>query len=170
MSNTVALNCMTFPYDSIKCGQPCYKAMSSVSFALVDFFEFLGDLQPLPQPPLGWKEAHKRDVGGCLYPFTRLAVAHHDGGILTHSCGDLMEERRWLMRSDSPLGDAGLPSSKRMAVLSPLGNLPRFLYHMCSPDPLPKAPRSLLVLLWCSLKCTQQADCKTYFILFLKEE
>lgn len=158
--NTVALNCVTFPYDSIKYGQPCFKAMSSVSFASVDFFG-ISLRPPTVTSAAMWLKGGPREGwgGGGLYPFSHPAVAHHDGGVLTQSCGDLMEKRKWLTRLDSPFGDAGLPSSKRMVVLSPLGNLPRFLYHMCSPDPLP--PRSLLLFQWCLLKRTPQAVCNT---------
>lgn len=100
--NAGALNCMTFPYDLIKHRQPRYKAMSSVTLASVDVFGCLGDLQPLHQLPRGCREAHKRGRrgggeegrGGGLYPFTRLAVAHNDGGVHAQSRSDLMQERK----------------------------------------------------------------------------
>lgn len=90
--DTAALNCMTLPYDLIKRRRPLCTAVSSVTYALVDIFGFLCDLQALPQPPRGCEEAHKRgrraaveSVGGVggPYRFTRPAVARDYGGVLT---------------------------------------------------------------------------------------
>lgn len=142
--NTGALNCMTFPYDLIKCS---YKAVSPVTFASVDSLGFLGDLQPLPQPPRGCKEAHKRVRGrrGSLTPSLVFAVAHDDGGVRAQSRSDLMEERKWLMRSGSPLGDAGLPSSKARRSSPPWATSPDS-FTICAPLTLSLRPPPLLLL------------------------
>lgn len=109
--HTALLNCIIFLYDLIKRRQLCYKAVSPVTFAPVDF-RLLSDLQILPQLPRGCMEVHKLGKKGGLYPFSHFAVAHNYSGVLTQIFSDLMQERKWLMRSDSPICDAGLPGSK----------------------------------------------------------
>lgn len=93
-----------------------------------------------------------------------------DGGILAQDCSDLTEERKWLMRSGSPLGDAVLPSSKRRQSRPPWATSTQFLYHMCSPWPsLYSPPFTSAKLLRRSLNCTPHARWKTYFFILFSE-
>lgn len=90
-------------------------------FALVGFFASACDLQTLPQPLHSCQEAPYRSrrgaAGGGLYPFIHVVVARHESGGHSQSCSDLMEKRKWLMRSDSCRGDVGLPRSKKRSML-----------------------------------------------------
>lgn len=99
--NSRALNCMTFPYDLIKRRQPCYKAVSSVTFASVDFFGFLGDLQPLPQLPRGCKGPHKRGKREGMVVVVGWVCGGGWGGSLSlhSSCGSA----QWRWRPHSKL-------------------------------------------------------------------
>lgn len=116
--------------------------MSSVTSASADFFGFLGDLQPLPQPPRGCKEARKRGRtegmggGGWSLSLHSTCSSRNDGGVHTQSRSDLMERRKWLMRSGSPLGDAGLPSSKGRRSSPPWATSPD-PFTICAPWPSP---------------------------------
>lgn len=108
-----------------------------------------------------------REAGGRggLYPFTHRVVAHAGGGFHAQIHRDLIEERKWLMRSGSPLGDAGLPRSKGWQSSPPRATSPDS-FTICAPWPSPSASARLL---GCSFKYSPQAEhCTYFFILILK--
>lgn len=75
--NIEALNCMTLTFNLIK-SRPYYKAVLPVTCLSVGFFGFPRDLQPLPQPPRGCKEAHK-EAGWTWGP----VVPERRGGLIS---------------------------------------------------------------------------------------
>lgn len=120
--NLGALNGVMWCFGLMRRGAVGLQTGAACHFFMCGFssWGFLSDLQPLAQPPHGCRVAQKRGrTEGAVWPgWGRGALSSHS------SCGktlwfryqdsephDLMGERKWLMRSDSPLGDVSLPGS-----------------------------------------------------------
>lgn len=96
-------------------------------------------------------------MGRWLYLFTHPAVAHNGAGVVSQNFMTSWGERKWLMRSGSPLGDVGLPGSRSRRFSLP-GRLPSIPLPYVLPWPSPYSPPSTPAkLLWRSINCTNKS-------------
>lgn len=142
--NTGALNCMTSPLWFNKTQAAALQSRVVCHFCLSGLL-WIPRWPPTITSAATWlqggpqeRQDRREGMGGGGWSLSLHSTcgSRNDGGVHTQNRSDLMERRKWLMRSGSPLGDAGLPSSKGRRSSPPWATSPD-PFTICAPWPSP---------------------------------